>query len=143
MTVTTYIHSNFRCIFSSNAASASSCHAMADVFFISDITHPRKWEDRRRWKSNQYSYWFSVNWLFRRENYRERIFNVSFTPTRYGYMKMNRGIYAHNHVFTVYCTYIRIYLKLRKYTIIKSLETLSVKTKYISCRYLFYSFNNH
>lgn len=58
-------------------------------------------------------------------------------------MKMNRGIYAHNHVFTVYCTCIRIYLKLRKYTIIKSLETLSVKTKYISCRYLFYSFNNH
>jgi len=44
---------------------------MADVFFISDITtHPRKWEDRRRWKSNRCSYWFSVNWLFRWENHR-------------------------------------------------------------------------
>jgi len=80
--------------------------ATADVFFICDIiTHPRKWEDRRRWKSNRYSYWFSVNRLFRRENYRGRIFNVSFTPTwhaLYGEWKTHRRIWL---VYLVYLTY--------------------------------------
>lgn len=45
------------------------------------------------------------------------------------------------YVYTVYRIYISVYLKLRKHMIIKILESLSLKTKFIFYK-LFFSSNN-